>query len=225
MRNRLSTMEKTICERDVLIFINAAPLGILKRLKDELDRRVEKLEEDDHKRGVMRAFMFNGAPPPSKPEPTINLNSNNSDEGEDDGATSVESEAANSIRDRLMQMTKNISMDNTDKLREQLKAGSSSNEDIRDLPAEFVYIESDTYGDGLVAPKNADLVEFIKNKHEECQRNGWYFPYGFGKEKNLLKIKKFKRNEKGMLCRASLNFSKWSQNGRTGFSCYANTRN
>lgn len=94
-----------------------------------------------------------------------------------------------------------------------------TSEDWKDIPAEFLYMNIDNYGDGLVKISDPELVRRLESKMQECKANNLYFPYGI-KGDGTLKIKKFRRTP-GERCRATLSFSRWERDGKGGFSCYA----
>jgi len=235
---------RSISENDVYTFISVAPPHILKRMQEKIAEKLNENSESDFRRGVMMAHLHNTAPPPP-PTPVGNQTS-----------TATHEEAGQSayvsIRDKLMQMSRNIDQEGVvggpaglsgisdgstflsvpsgsftappgvaNDLMAQFNAmpKHETSEDWKDIPAEFLYINTDNYGDGLVKISDPELVKRLESKMQECKANNLYFPYGM-KGDGTLKIKKFRRTQ-GERCRATLSFSRWERDGKGGFSCYA----
>lgn len=213
---------RSISERDVHTFISVAPQHVLRKMQEKIIERLNESNETDYMRGVMRAHMNNTAlpqpPTPMSPTPA--------------GVTPAEDAPFMSLRDKLMQMGKNIQEESTpsaapprhDDLMAQFnampKAQAQDENDLKDIPAEFIFLNTDNYGDGLVNIEDPELVKRLEGKMQECKANGWYFPFGM-KGPSSLKIKKFRRNNPGERCRATLTFSRWERDGKVGYSCYA----
>lgn len=192
----------SVTKKHVLAFLNACPEDMLREFKVVVDGRLgvkdepQKTEVDEKtefKRNVMRAFMFNEEEP-SEP-----------------------AEQPKSIREQLAAMTKDIPEGG---LQSQLNQMKGDNE-WRDVKTEIIFKYQDQYGDALVVVVGADLNNKLKAKLEQCKADGQYFPWGLGKEKVLLKIKKHGKGKKeGEKYEVNLNFTKWSRDGRSGYSCY-----
>lgn len=208
---------KSINERDVHTFISVAPQHVLRKMQEKIVERLNETSETDYMRGVMRAHMNNTAPP----QPPVPMSATPA------GVTPAEDAPFSSLRDRLMQMGKNIQEEGTvstshDNLMAQFNAMPKVQDenDWKDIPAEFTFLSTDNYGDGLVNIEDPELVKRLEGKMQECRANGWYFPFAM-KGPTSLKIKKFRRNNPGERCRATLSFSRWERDGKVGYSCYA----
>lgn len=207
---------RSISERDVYTFISVAPQHVLRKMQEKIIEKLNESNETDYMRGVMRAHMNNTA----LPQPPTPMNSTPA------GVTPAEDAPFMSLRDKLMQMGKNIqekdsSGSNHDDLMAQFNAMPKAQDenDLKDIPAEFTFLNTDNYGDGLVNIEDPELVKRLERKMQECRANNWYFPFAM-KGPSSLKIKKFRRNP-GERCRATLTFSRWDRDGKAGYSCYA----
>lgn len=90
--------------------------------------------------------------------------------------------------------------------------------------AEVTYTGCDKYGDGFVLLKDKAYESFIRSTYAKCQEQGLYFPYGFGNGKNQLKVKKLNLGATAKDTTLTLKFSRWDVNGKSGFSCYADSK-
>lgn len=103
---------------------------------------------------------------------------------------------------------------------------SAALEERRNIPeqtVEVTYMCSDKYKDGLFAIRNPDYLRILKETHTEFTANKppIYFPFGFGKEKDLLKVKKADFGVVSKQMVLTLKFSRWERDGKIGYSCYA----
>jgi hypothetical protein len=87
---------------------------------------------------------------------------------------------------------------------------------------ELGYISSDKYGDGLFAIRDADYLKLVRDVHAEysASKPVIYFPFGFGKEKDLLKVKKANFGQLPKQMVLTLKFTRWERDGKIGYSCY-----
>jgi hypothetical protein len=94
---------------------------------------------------------------------------------------------------------------------------------IPESTVELFYLTSDKYDDGLFAIKNPEYLKIIREVHARClaSKPPIYFPFGFGREKDLLKVKKAKHGSEPRVMTLTLKFSRWEKDGRVGYSCYA----
>lgn len=200
-------------ERHVEAFIRAAPRDVLLRLKSIMDNKLEVSGEEEKKRGVMAAMLennkrsqgsdiFSSAPMPDSPMEMAPIE-------------------VESVRARLMNIAAVQQSSNIDDMHKQLDMMAGISDDIIDDTVEVMYISTDHYNDGLVSIRDASFQDKVEKKRAECASLGMYFPYGFGQQKNLLKIKNFRRPVKNEIIRLNLSFRRWNSNGKQGFSCYA----
>ena len=225
---------RSISERDVYTFISVAPPHVLRKMQDKIIEKLNENSDTEYMRGVMRAHM-NNAVPPQPPTPIS---------APPPGVSPAEDAPFSNLRDRLMQMSRNIQDEGTvappssaysspgipvgdyakpnDNLMNQFNAmpKASDDNDLKDIPAEFTFISTDNYGDGLVNIEDPELVRRLESKMQECKANNWYFPFAM-KGPTSLKIKKFRRNNPGERCRGTLTFSRWERDGKIGYSCWA----
>jgi hypothetical protein len=201
-------------ERHVEAFIRAAPRDVLLRLKNVMDSKLELSGDEEKKRGVMAAMLenskrtqgsdvFNSAPMPDSPIEIPPIEVDN-------------------VRARLINMaaTQQKSTSSIDDMHKQLDMMANISDDVLDDTVDVMYIMTDQYNDGLVSIQDLVFQDKIEKKRAECAGLGMYFPYGFGQQKNLLKIKNFRRPVRNEILRLNLTFRRWSSNGKQGFSCY-----
>ena len=206
---------KTVTLSDVNAVIDAAPLKILLKMKERIDARIQSMESTDTERDVMRALMMNRsmssgadklseAPMPSSPMSSL-----------------APPPSDRSALSSMMPM--DGEMPDTSSLRMQLEKmetkGPPSSE-MMEMNVVFLY--ADNYGNGMAAIKDEEVIAQIKTMHADCKNKGWYFPYGFGNNNDLLKIKNFKRERKGENCKIKVHFKQWNNQGKQGYSCYYN---
>lgn len=98
------------------------------------------------------------------------------------------------------------------------KAFLGQGDESLDLDVTCSYV--DNYGVAFVSVQGEEANTRLREMQIAAQDKGWYFPFGFGANKNCLKIKKFKI-EKGGKARITATFKTWSLDGKNGYSCYA----
>jgi hypothetical protein len=180
-----------------------------------MDSKLEISGEEEKKRGVMAAMLensrraqgsdvFSNAPMPDSPMEIPPIEVDN-------------------VRARLMNMAavQQASTSNIDDMHKQLDMMANVSDDIIDDTVDVMYIMTDNYNDGLVSIQDPIFQDKVEKKRAECAGLGMYFPYGFGQQKNLLKIKNFRRPVRNEIVRLTLTFRRWNSNGKQGFSCYA----
>jgi hypothetical protein len=90
--------------------------------------------------------------------------------------------------------------------------------EILEVTVTFVYV--DNYGDGLFAVKDEIHRKMFRERKDQADTKKEFFPYGYGAQKDLLKIKKFGKANKGDVMKIKLKISYWNTNGKSGYSCY-----
>jgi len=96
-----------------------------------------------------------------------------------------------------------------------MKGGSA---EVLDAVLQFAY--GDNYGDGLYSIKDAALKTLLQRKKDDCNAISAFFPYGYGSNNDLLKIKGFVRTMKGEIVRTKIKLQPWNKAGKTGYTCY-----
>ena len=211
---------KTVTLSDVYAVVDAAPLKILLKIKERLDARVDTLQSSDNERGVARALMFNGqladegempnlgeAVMPSSPLP-----SQNSSTG-----------APPSIRSMLGAMMGSSGEDlpDTSSLRQQLEKLETTGPPRSELmELDIVFLYNDNYNNGLAAVKDDQQRKEIERMNGDAKNKGWHFPYGYGNNKDLLKVKGLKGTRKGAQMKITVHFKQYNFQGKQGYSCY-----
>ena len=109
---------------------------------------------------------------------------------------------------------------NSVKIEQEEKEPKEYAENSEILEATLIFMYNDNYGDGLFGVKDQDLKKILEQKKQECVEANEHFPYGYGRNNDLLKIKGFKRINKGEVVRIQIELRRWENKGRSGFSCY-----
>lgn len=114
-------------------------------------------------------------------------------------------------------------------LRAAMEAPSPVPDEKLNIPektVELMYLCSDKYDDGLFAVKDPHYLALLKEVHTRCtlSKPAIYFPFGFGKDKDLLKVKKAKFGPDPKKMTLTLKFTRWEKDGRVGYSCYASKK-
>ncbi len=201
-------MEKTIGTSDVKAFCQVAPPHVLLEIRSVIDKQLAKHGLGEKK---PKPKIHSPRAPPSSPAIAIPT--------EDDPMSDFPS-----ARDQLIELSSSVrSTTSGPSLKEQLEHANRADkfaldEEIVDL----VFMYTDKYGDAHVRITDDDFRVKVEMTNNSCKAEGIYFPYGFGKGHDLLKIKKFDKAEAGQNIRLHLKFSKWNSNGKSGFSCYVN---
>jgi hypothetical protein len=212
-----------LSERHVTGFLAVAPRDVLLRLKTIVERRLEMEDSEEKKRGVMFAMQENNA------KRNANGDGLFSDAPMPDSPMIEELVDTDSVRSRLMaHMAANPSnipddAGDMDMMNRQLDIMVGNPEDeITDQSVKVMYIMTDNYGDGLVEVLDEPIREKLAKRKAECKSlPNCYYPYGFGKGENLLKIKNFRRPVKNETINITISIRKWSSNDRQGYSCYS----
>ena len=200
-------MERTIGTSDVKAFCNVAPPHVLLELRDVINSQLAKYELAEKK--TMKS-MLPKAPPSS---PAIPVSSD-----EDDPMSEYLS-----ARDQLIELSSSRLNTSGPSLKQQLENANRADKYAPDEAiVDLVFKYLDKYGDAHVFIKDDEYRAKIESSYASCKAESIYFPYGFGKNRDLLKIKKFNKAEEGQNIRLHLKFSKWNNNGKSGFSCYVN---
>lgn len=97
---------------------------------------------------------------------------------------------------------------------------------IPERTVNVTYMMSDKYDDGLFAIRDPDYLKLLRETHAQYAASSppIYFPFGFGKDKDHLKIKKAKYGAGPKQMTLTLKFSRWERDGKIGYSCYAKTK-
>jgi hypothetical protein len=290
---------RTISQLDVIAYFKAAPLEVLEQLQEELQRYIERREDNDNKvsviQNVITSFNEGKKTFASAPLPGQGFHSNN------DTVGTAQVPVHGSIYDRKEQQsapvkpkmsifagaplpgqipkpnnvdstaapTKSASTTGTTSyLKEEPKEtpdkvaklmafmakskgsnGNNNNEEVKVKPfeveveiakerepptndepivtpngevfdAELIFKYGDNFGDGLFSINDSKLRDIIQKKKDECTAENAHFPYGYGKDNDLLKIKGFKRAKAGEKLRIKIRLQPWSNQGRRGYTCY-----
>lgn len=170
-----------------------------------------------------------------KPQPPVKTTSYINDSGSTT-ATNNDEVDSNSTRSRLMgimNMNKvKLNLPNVEDFQKEMEAASKdttqttqqppivagSNFEVYDATLLFVY--GDNYNDGLFAVRDQNLKDILQRKKDESVANGTFFPFGYGKDNDLLKIKGFVRPIKGEVCRIKIKLQSWNKAGKIGYTCY-----
>lgn len=199
-------MERTIGTSDVKAFLNVAPPGILVDLKMIIDKRLNAIADEDSRRNMMRRV-----------EGRMPLDEDSGDN------PSIAPDLAE-ISDARAQLAafssgaSSVEADLRSQLARQQKIDDMALGDMDNVKLIFKY--ADKYDDGCCEVVDPEVKKKLEVQLAKCKTEGLKFPYGFGRNNDLLKIKKFNRAEPGQNLNVSLKFSKWNFNGTSGFSCY-----
>ena len=199
-------MERSIGTSDVKQFLNVAPPGILVDLKMIIDKRLNAIADEDSRRNVMRRAAAG--------EPF---------DGDSGDNPSIAPDLAE-ISDARAQLaafssgSSGVEADLRGQLARQQKIDDMALGDLENVKLIFKY--ADKYDDGCCEVVDPEVRRKLEVQLAKCKSEGLNFPYGFGRNNDLLKIKKFNRAEPGQNLNVNLKFSKWNFGGKSGFSCY-----
>ena len=200
-------MERTIGTSDVRAFLSVAPPGILVDLKAIIDKRLNTIADEDSRRNAVRRAT-NGY--------------KDDDSGDECPSVAPDLSEISSARDQLAAFSSGSSAVEADlrgQLARQQKIDDMGLEDLPNVKLIFKY--ADQYKDGCCEVVDPEIRKRLEVQLAKCKSEGLGFPFGFGRNNDLLKIKKFNSAEVGQNLNLNLKFSKWNFNGKSGFSCYA----
>jgi hypothetical protein len=196
-------MRKEISTSEVKAFLGVAPPSILAELKSIIDKRLDAIVDEDNRRNAVRQTLQGGQ----------------STGDQDPDLSNIVSARAEMAALMAGTPSETGSSDLRAQFERQQKIDTFVPSEVKDAKLTFMF--ADNYGDGHCAINDPQLKEMLEVSLAKCKRDNVYFPYGFGKNNDLLKIKKFISAEKGQALTMGLKFSKWNQAGKVGFSCYA----
>lgn len=202
---KMSKKPITITEAHVLKFVAVAPVDILKRVGIAINKRLQEDREKDSQTAVMRAIQKNR---------NRSIATDDGDEGPPEPSTAGS---------KLIGILQGIKVTDHEQLTEQLDVMSADADfEMKDQEANLVFMYKDNYGNGHFKINDDEELEAkLCTMRDHCAgRDNMYSCFGYGKNKDLLRIKNFSNFNKGDRIVIALKISHWSRDGRSGFSCY-----
>lgn len=203
-QNPTQQTTKTITLKDVLAVIDVAPVEILLKIKEKLDKALENKQEANIEMDVKRALLMNNSKARGPMPETSSMS------------------AGPSSRSELMKSVQGpgVNLPETSSLRMQLEKMQTTGPPSSEMMEfDIVFLYADNYNTGYAAIKSEEALAEIKRVKAECANKGWYHPYGFGNANDLLKVKGL-TGRKGERKRIKVRFKQWSNSSKSGYSCY-----
>lgn len=198
--------KKSISQNDVVLYFRAAPLEVLEYLQQELNKYIDRKTNTDVSRSNIRNVLYDVPEVPVVPSSIF------------DGAP-MPGQILQPKSQAPKAVFSNAPM--PQEVPEKPKYEMGKHVDVESYDATLMFVYGDNYGDGLFKVVTPELQETFKQKKKECVEKGIFYPYGYGKGSDLLKVKKFIRPSKdNQPIRVTLNVKYWKNNNREGYSCY-----